>query len=186
MMSPVFAPPIVGCCLMLAVLFHGDCDWPIRLEPAFGLTYQTRPERFSVTVPLAVVAVGVPPVLLEIVYVNVSDDSAATVTGGVYLNEPSAISVTLPPWVVVIGLPLVIVTPPTGVSLAVTKPVSNTTGVGGVAVVPPVTTASVLLTRLLYVSLPATGLIAMLSSADVPAHPVLSVAVTVKVNVPVA
>ena len=67
MMSPVLAPPAVGCCLMLRVLFQGDCDWPLPFTPAFGLTYQTRLARFSVAVPLAVVGVAVPPVLLEIV-----------------------------------------------------------------------------------------------------------------------
>src|SRR6266850_1866701 len=101
------------------------------------------------------------------------------------MNVPSVSVVTLPPCVVG-NVPATSVTPPAGRSLAMMVPVSGTNGVAGDAVAPPVTTAWVLLTKLLYVSPLAAGLTAI----EKPAAPVqllaVSVAVTVKLKVPVA
>src|SRR5438034_3033302 len=101
------------------------------------------------------------------------------------MNEPSAASTTLFVPFAEENVPETTATPPLGRSLVMMKPVSGTNGVAGETVEPPVTTACVLLTRLLYVSPVATGLTAM----EKPAAPVqllgVSVAVTVKLKVPV-
>src|SRR5581483_1426393 len=184
MMSPLASGVTRAPFVKLDSELKGDCDWPLPFAPLF-FTYQTRPERFSVTVPVAVVGVPVVPVSLEIVYVKLSVVSALAVTGGVYLNVPSAAIVTLPLWVVA-NVPATTLTPPLGRSLARIEPDNCTAGVAGAVVVPPVTYASVLFTRLLYESPAAAGRIAIEKTA-LPVQLVLeSVAVTVKLKVPVA
>src|SRR5215470_18000006 len=93
MVSPVCAPPAVGCCLMLPVVFHGDCDWPLPLDPAFGSTYQTALEMLKVMVAVRDTLCAVP------VYVYVSVPEFCP-SGGVYVNLPLASSVIEPPAVV--------------------------------------------------------------------------------------
>ncbi len=101
---------------------------------------------------------------------------------------PSAAIVTLPPPVVA-KVPTVAATPPPGRSLPISVVVEPTNGVAGEAVVPPVMTNCVLSTRWLpagYESATATGAIEMENACE-PVQLVLeSVAVTVKLNVPVA
>src|SRR5438309_9713534 len=92
--------------------------------------------------------------------------------------------VTLPPWLVA-KVPAFAATPPIGRSFAMIVPVSGTNGVAGDPVAPPVTTASVLFTRLLYESLFAPGLMAIVNGCE-PVQRFASVAVTVEPNVPVA
>src|ERR1043165_1848467 len=82
-----------------------------------------------------------------------------------------------------VTVPACTATPPLGRSFAMIVPVSATAGVAGVAVVPPCTYACVLSTRFEYVSGCAFGLTAMENDAE-PVQRLLSVAVTVKVNVP--
>src|SRR5471032_3016080 len=93
--------------------------------------------------------------------------------------------VTLPP-AVVPNVPAVAATPPFGASFARIEPVSVTNGVDGELVAPPVTTASVLFTRFEYESGPAAGLIAIVNDCEPVQAVLVSVAVTVNVNVPVA
>src|SRR5439155_10231100 len=97
------------------------------------------------------------PVLLEIVYVKLSVANGLAVTGGVYLNVPSAAITTLFVPFADENVPATAATPPIGRSFAMIVPVSGTNGVVGDPVAPPVTTASVLFTRLLYESLFAPG-----------------------------
>src|ERR1051325_6934667 len=91
--------------------------------------------------------------------------------------------VTLPP-LDVANVPLLIVAP-AGASFAVRRPDSGTAGVDGVAVAPPVTYACVLFTRSTYVSFAANGGTAIENEPE-PLQPYESVAVIVKLNVPVA
>src|SRR5437764_11865946 len=93
--------------------------------------------------------------------------------------------VTLPPWVVE-NVPGTAVTPAAGWSFASREPVSTTKGVAGDEVLPPVTTASVLLTRFAYASDAADGWMAIENAAEPLQLLFVSVAVTVKANVPVA
>ena len=76
------------------------------------------------------------------------------------MNVPSAAIVIDPPCVVA-NVPVVNVT--AGESLAVILVEWKVNGVDGLAVVPPVITSCVLLTRLLYVSPPRFGLIAIVN-----------------------
>ena len=73
--------PVADAAWAAASALNGDCDWPLPPPAALFFTYQTRLARLSVTVPFALVGVGVPPLLLLIVYVNVS--TAMDVSGGV-------------------------------------------------------------------------------------------------------
>src|SRR5450432_3029515 len=100
------------------------------------------------------------------------------------MNVPSVWIVTLPPPEVA-NVPAEAETPPAGKSFAVSDPLSVTNGVPGDAVAPPVTTACVLSTRLVYESLLTTGAIDNVYVAPVPLQPFVSVDLTVIGNVPV-
>src|SRR5438874_6885771 len=103
------------------------------------------------------------------------------------MNVPSAAIVTLPPPVVA-NVPAVAATPPFGRSFAIRVVREPTNGVAGLAVAPPVITNWVLSTMWLpagYESPTATGAMAMENNCE-PVHPFdVSVAVTVKVKLPV-
>ena len=49
----------------LFMVLNGLCDLPSPFTPLLLFTYQTRPDRVRFAVSFAVVAVAVPPVLLE-------------------------------------------------------------------------------------------------------------------------
>ena len=100
------------------------------------------------------------------------------------MNVPSAAIVTLPP-AVVAEVPAVTDIGDAGRSLAKTLADNATNGVDGDVVVPPVTTAWVLLTRLLYVSGAVFGA-TVNETFFVPVQLPTSVAVITALNVPVA
>ncbi len=99
------------------IVRSGSCDRPREAEsappaPLALFTYQTMPLSVNVRVAVAVVAEGVPPVLLDTVYVHVADVAERS---GVKMNRPLASTdVSDPP---VEQLAPVTLTPPAGCTL---------------------------------------------------------------------
>src|SRR5205085_9756139 len=103
------------------------------------------------------------------------------------MNVPSAAMVTLP--FVVANVPAVAATPPFGRSFAIRDVAELTNGVAGLVVNPPVIANCVLSTMWLaagYASPTATGAMAMENDCEPVQLLTVSVAVTVKVKLPVA